>query len=360
LGITYSNTEDMRLFASAADNVINISSTSNLIYRIDGGAGNDSINLTAAFNGATLNVAGGEGTDAFNYLLPSGSTANVTYAGGAGSDTLNVNSGTFTLNQDAALSSADLNVNVNGRGTLVMNSSQHLAALKIQSGGRATLSTNGARILVLNQLDASGKLDLANNDLIVQATDVTRLDMLAAIESRIRNAYNTTPTHWQGDGITSSTAAATASGGLGVLLYSPEGAGYTQIDGQTLDANSIIVRYTLIGDLNLDRSVSISDMIGLASNFGQAGSWSMGDMNYDGAITISDFIDLAANFNQSFAATSVIVEPSAAESLVVTHSKSPQTTGGRLGKTLDAKQSLPVRRNEVHHRHRAYFRWSRR
>jgi len=59
----------------------------------------------------------------------------------------------------------------------------------------------------------------------------------------------------------------------------------------------LLMRPTVIGDLNLDGTVSISDFIDLASNFNASNaSWDMGDLNYDGNVSISDFIDLAANF----------------------------------------------------------------
>ena len=61
-----------------------------------------------------------------------------------------------------------------------------------------------------------------------------------------------------------------------------------------------MIRYTRIGDLNLDGTVSIADFIDLAAHFNQGNAtWQMGDVNYDGSVTIADFIDLASNFNQS-------------------------------------------------------------
>src|SRR5205085_12022247 len=76
--------------------------------------------------------------------------------------------------------------------------------------------------------------------------------------------------------------------------------------------------YTLIGDLNLDKQVSISDFIELASDSGQAGNWRQGDGNYDQNITIADFIDLSSNFGQALAASSleILPQPEAPESLV--------------------------------------------
>ncbi len=64
--------------------------------------------------------------------------------------------------------------------------------------------------------------------------------------------------------------------------------------------NTLLVRLTRMGDLNLDGAVTISDFIDLASHFNSSGTWQDGDLNYDGVVTISDFIDLASNFNTTY------------------------------------------------------------
>jgi PEP-CTERM motif len=71
----------------------------------------------------------------------------------------------------------------------------------------------------------------------------------------------------------------------------------------------------LIGDLNLDQQVTISDFIDLSSHFNMTdATWRDGDLNGDGAVTISDFIDLASHFGQTYttplAILSAVPEPS--------------------------------------------------
>jgi len=62
----------------------------------------------------------------------------------------------------------------------------------------------------------------------------------------------------------------------------------------------ITIKAALIGDLNLDGSVTIADFTTLAANFNStAATWESGDLNYDDMVSIADFIDLAAHFNQS-------------------------------------------------------------
>jgi hypothetical protein len=55
--------------------------------------------------------------------------------------------------------------------------------------------------------------------------------------------------------------------------------------------------FQIIGDLNLDSRVTISDFIDLVANFGQTGAWGEGDFNGDGLVTMSDLIDLTTNFD---------------------------------------------------------------
>jgi len=272
----------------------------------------------------------------------------VTYAGGTGSDTLNVNAGTFTLAQDAFVASQSLFINV-ANATLVMNASQHLAGLKIQSSGRATLAANGSRVLVTSQVDATGKLDLTDNRLIVQATADNRQQVLASVQTYIRNAFNTSPIRWQGNGITSSTAAANAARAVGVLLNSSHGTTYETFAGEGVNENSVLVAYTVVGDLNLDRAVSISDFITLASHFGSAGGWGEGDVNYDGQVTISDFIDVASNFNQQLAAEQIELISQAPASLALAgQSDDPEVL--TVTRSKRPKDLHDHRRPRLHHR----------
>jgi len=111
----------------------------------------------------------------------------------------------------------------------------------------------------------------------------------------------------------SSIAAINAGRALGAILNSGLDR-YATFDGQSVDENSIIVGFTIVGDLNLDKTVSISDFIDLSANFNQAGGWRQGDGNYDRNVTISDFIDLASNFGQSLIASPPMISPQPAAS----------------------------------------------
>ena len=75
----------------------------------------------------------------------------------------------------------------------------------------------------------------------------------------------------------------------------------TTFDGQPVNSTSVLVKYTYLGDANLDSTVNALDFNALANGYGETpGSdvWSQGDFNYDGTVNSSDFAMLAANYGQ--------------------------------------------------------------
>jgi hypothetical protein len=100
---------------------------------------------------------------------------------------------------------------------------------------------------------------------------------------------------WNGiGGILSSTAAANASShGLGYA----DGANGV-VSG--LSAGQIEVRYTVLGDANLDGKVTGADILILAlhSEKSVTNGWDEGDFNYDGHVNGADFTLLSANLNK--------------------------------------------------------------
>jgi hypothetical protein len=166
--------------------------------------------------------------------------------------------------------------------------------------GEVGILANGTASSVsrLNTLSISGgSFDLADNDLIVDVTP------LAAIKSLIVAGFNGGP--WNGNALTSSNARVIAADQSNMhktaLGYATATSiGVTTFDGQSVSGSSILVRYTYVGDANLDGVVNALDFNALATNFGQhAGSnvWVQGDFNYDGVVNTVDFTQLASNFS---------------------------------------------------------------
>ena len=212
-----------------------------------------------------------------------------------GTSTVNVNSGTLTL-------------------AAVMGGSINLGTLSVASGAAAMITattTQNPTTLNLDSLSiaANGVLDVTNNEMII--TYAGAADPIAAIAGYIASGYNSG--HWNGTGIISSAAQTRTNG----LLY---GVGYA--DGKDnvvsgLSSGQIEVKYTLLGDANLDGLVNAEDFTILSSNFNQpVTGWDRGDFNYDGQVNAADFNDLAANFNQSASIAAVANALAAAPAVV--------------------------------------------
>jgi hypothetical protein len=163
-------------------------------------------------------------------------------------------------------------------------------------------SAAGTSVLNSLSIDGSsdaweGRLTLNNNSLIVRSGD------LLTITSQIRDGLDSSG-GLIGSALPNRRLGAITNGLAGAPLYSS----FQGISG--LLGGEVLVRDVIIGDLNLDGTVSISDFIDLAANFNRTGNttWAMGDVNYDNAVTISDFIDLASNFNQSLSGEALALD----------------------------------------------------
>ena len=136
----------------------------------------------------------------------------------------------------------------------------------------------------------SAQLDITNNGLIVATTTPAEVEA-ALLAGRAGGS-------WTGQGLTSSSAAAnSAVAGLGIANAAE--LGLTSFLGQTVAATDTLVRYTRLGDANLDGTTGLGDFSLLGANYNQAGGWSKGDFNYDGTVGLGDFSLLAANYNQT-------------------------------------------------------------
>ncbi|MGA2442803.1 MAG: PEP-CTERM sorting domain-containing protein, partial [Tepidisphaeraceae bacterium] len=159
------------------------------------------------------------------------------------------------------------------------------------TGGTLKLNTNSG-VSAQNSLSITGgQLDLNNNHFFINYGAGS--DPITTIAGYVKSGYASGS--WTGPGIM-STAAQTLTNGLKYGLGYADGK-----DGKVtgLTSGQIEVKYTLLGDANLDSLVNAADFTILAANFNQpVTSWDQGDFNYDGLVNAADFTDLAANFNQ--------------------------------------------------------------
>jgi autotransporter-associated beta strand protein len=227
--------------------------------------------------------------------------------------TVNSNTNNYTISGSGAIA-GKANIVKQGNSTLTISTNNSFTggttvnAGKLIVGAQNALSTNsplsinGSAIVQLagntgletfsSLAIASGAtLDVVNNHILIDYGSGS--DPISAIAGYIQSGYNNG--NWNGPGIISSAAQTTTNG----LLY---GLGYADSADNVvsgLTSGQIEVKYTLLGDCNLDGLVNASDFNILAANFNQSVTgWDQGDFNYDGLVNAADFNALASNFNQ--------------------------------------------------------------
>jgi hypothetical protein len=175
-------------------------------------------------------------------------------------------------------------------------SARSIRQYQLQVGGNVTLAQNFvpavSRVNVLNITGGAtptGKLDLKNNALVVDYSGTSQLNTVAA-----QVAFANHGGAWDRAGITTSLAPdrhAVGYAEASVLASIPSLFG-------SVDSTSLLLRYTILGDADLNGSVEFSDLLALAQNYGESGSsyWFEGDFNYDRTVEFADLLTLAQNY----------------------------------------------------------------
>jgi hypothetical protein len=159
------------------------------------------------------------------------------------------------------------------------------------NGSSVIVSPGGDKTTVFSALSintVSGKLDLNDNDLVINYDGVSPLPTVRQYLQLGRAGGA-----WNGNGIATSLGNATTRT-LGVAEASS--LNITSFSGETVDATSVLVKYTYYGDADLDGDVDVADLGRLASNWQSLGSWIAGDFDYSGSIDVNDLGLLASNW----------------------------------------------------------------
>jgi hypothetical protein len=177
--------------------------------------------------------------------------------------------GIATFQTDAGSSSAyNLNVNITA-GTVVLQSPQHWAGLSVTGGAI---------------------LDIQNNHLLINYG--VGPDPISSIAAYLASGFNGGA--WNGPGINSSSAAINPGYAVGYADATDPG------NPAALASGLIEVKYTLLGDADLNGTVNGIDFGILAANFNKTVSrWDQGDFDYNNIVNGIDFTALAANFNKA-------------------------------------------------------------
>jgi hypothetical protein len=193
---------------------------------------------------------------------------------------------------------------------------QNLATLTIGDGAVATISASTSpsfKVLTVGSLAIAqnGTLDVTNNGFVLDYASTLTSYEVAGLEAMVRDlilrgrgSMGLNPT-WTGTGITSSTAAGASQNsravGYGVNGSLPLGQ-KTSFLGQSVDASSILVRFTVTADFNLDGTVNDDD-VSILNTYYKPGLfrpyWAFGDADYSGFIDNDDGTLLGGYYGQS-------------------------------------------------------------
>jgi autotransporter-associated beta strand protein len=170
------------------------------------------------------------------------------------------------------------------------------------NGGAVTVGASS--VLKINgTLTNTGSIDISGGAVINYsgATPAT------SVRDQILAAFNGGA--WTGgQGIGSSAATANVNSGHRTAIGFAEASdlGVGSFMNVSVDGTSLLIRYTLAGDSNLDGAVDLTDFTYLAASFnGSNKLWNAGDFDYSGIVDLTDFTFLASNFNVTLAAGAV-------------------------------------------------------
>ncbi len=231
--------------------------------------------MNSAFDGWTIRSLSGQ--DTFN-LTGNQAGTYVRYDGGSGLDNVNVN------------------LDGIGEARVRFFNSQELSVLSVGAGGEADVQVGGSVVVATSNgfgLGTGGVINLNDNALIRRSGSGTE----STYRSWIGNGFNGGLWNGSSAAIRSSTAAVTPGRAIG---YSTGAAsGQSSIFGVPVNPSDLLIRYTVLGDTNLDGTVGFADLLALSQNYSGSGFWRQGDLNYDGAIGFADLLGLSQNYNTS-------------------------------------------------------------
>jgi fibronectin-binding autotransporter adhesin len=260
-----------------------------------------SINFTGT-DGTALIESGTPGTGQLQGFVELGG-ANVTFSIGAGSAPAQVQisapikDGAVTKSGGGVLVFSGANTYAGGTtvtaGTLVIASAASLPSGSVSvSGGTLQLASSiGLTNMTSLSIAGTGTFDVNNNHVLINYGSGS--DPITSIAALLATGYANGA--WNGAGGITSTAAAanSTSYGLGYADSADPG------NPAGLSSGTIEIKYTLLGDANLDGIVNGIDFGILAANFNHGVTgWDKGDFNYDNVVNGIDFGQLAANFNK--------------------------------------------------------------
>ncbi|HQY89856.1 MAG TPA: hypothetical protein PK402_14475, partial [Tepidisphaeraceae bacterium] len=229
-----------------------------------GVSGNGVKNVTFTSPIASLMV---HGTSSIDQLAINGPiTYGFKYAGGAGGDSLVLNGVTQTLSSQTFAGTSSLTLLMLGSSNLTFSGLVNLFRLEMLDG-RVTLADGGTSTLSVNEMSfGSGTLDLRDNAFVLNYTGLNPFSQVSGAVASGRNGGS-----WDGTGLTSSLANANNRRIVGYAMANQAAVTAGLFVGQPVDSSTVVARYTIVGDLNLDTAVNFTDLLRMSQNYNAQG-----------------------------------------------------------------------------------------
>jgi hypothetical protein len=133
--------------------------------------------------------------------------------------------------------------------------------------------------------DGTRPLDLTGRDLVIRATPATRTLIFDWVTNLVKNHRGF---------VNNSGVAADLAGW--VVMLNDSGSGwpmFPRFADQAADVSSILVKYTWLGDVNLDGAVNLNDYFVIDNGYlAGAKGYAHGDVNNDGAVNLNDYFQI--------------------------------------------------------------------
>jgi fibronectin-binding autotransporter adhesin len=269
------------------------------------------INTTSA---GAFALTSADATEALNFTtgalspfrnMAIGAAGSVTYSGvyTPGTTLLRLGGGGGTLTYTPAITgSSSVQIgNTGATGTVVLSGAdKYTGTTTVYSGSVLQLAPGSSDQTASLTVQSGASVDVTNGTLVIHyGTGFGAVDPVATIRGYLVSGFNASGPgpKWTGTGINSSLAA--ANPGVFSVGYA-DGKNATDVANTGVPAGEVEVKYTVAGDANLSGGVDLSDLVIVASDFGQTGDdWAEGDVNYDGNVDLSDLVIVASNFGSS-------------------------------------------------------------
>jgi fibronectin-binding autotransporter adhesin len=255
----------------------NVAATGNITLNVNTSIANSFTGTIQNSNGTLgLNLNGGSLT-LLTHPIAGGNSIN-TYTGGT-----TITSGSLIIGATGAfpigtpvLNNGSFFIYANSTTGQITGNGQLTVGSVATGNAVATIAPkSGLSTLASLTITTGSKLDLTNNDLVIHTGS------FAQIVSQLAQGYSHGT--WAGStGIASSVASLIANHAttLGVAT------GLTTFDGQSVLPSDVLIKYTWLGDANLDGIVNSADLAAISTT---GTTWQTGDFNYDSQVNADDY-----------------------------------------------------------------------